>query len=216
MHRDRRDGSLLPAQRQVPRRAGAPALLHHRVDGVLEQAAQAIVELPAGGGRQMVGRGQRHRRRAGADPHTHNLAVLTGPFGIGDAMRLDWDALASRCLEAVIVLAGRLRRNPRPLRTVKDAAYAWRQMLFFLSRLPAAKHQTFAARAREALAGGEQTRRPGADGAGRRGPCHGGGRGELRPRRTSGSGATSARVEHPPALDARRPRPRSQVIEHLT
>jgi len=83
---------------------------------------------------------------------THNLAVLTGPFGIGDAMRLDWDALASRCLEAVIVLAGRLRRNPRPLRTVKDAAYAWRQMLFFLSRLPAAKQQTFAARAREALA----------------------------------------------------------------
>lgn len=49
MHRGRRDGSLLPAQRQVGRRAGTPALVHHRVDGVLEQPAQAIVELTAGG-----------------------------------------------------------------------------------------------------------------------------------------------------------------------
>lgn len=83
---------------------------------------------------------------------THNLAVLTGPFGIGESMSLDWEALASRCLEAVIVLAGRLRRNPWPLRTVKDAAYAWRQMIFFLSPLPEAEQQTFVVHARQTLA----------------------------------------------------------------
>ena len=82
---------------------------------------------------------------------THTLAVLTGPFGIGESMSLDWGALASRCLEAVIVLAGRPRPNPRPLRTVKDAAYAWRQMVYFLPRLPEAEQQTFVRRARPTL-----------------------------------------------------------------
>ena len=66
---------------------------------------------------------------------THNLAALTGPFGIGESMTLDWSALAGRCFDRVAVLARRLHGNPLRLRTVKDLAYAWRHMVFFLSRL---------------------------------------------------------------------------------
>ena len=66
---------------------------------------------------------------------THNLAALTGPFGPGQRMSLDWDALARRCFERAIALAGRLSRAPQPLRKVKDTAYAWRQMVFYAARL---------------------------------------------------------------------------------
>jgi hypothetical protein len=82
---------------------------------------------------------------------THNLAVLTGPFGIGELLDLDWRGLAERCLSTVFVLARRLRRNPRPLRTIKDTAYAWRQMVFFLSRLSQAEQRAFAGAAHRAL-----------------------------------------------------------------
>lgn len=41
--------------------------------------------------------------------------------------------LARRCLDTVLRLTTRIHHNPRPLGTVKNAAYAWRQMLFFLS-----------------------------------------------------------------------------------
>lgn len=67
---------------------------------------------------------------------THNLAALTGPFGLGQIMSFDWGALAGRCVQRVVALNARLEKNPRPLSTVKDIAYAWRQMLFFLSRAP--------------------------------------------------------------------------------
>jgi len=66
---------------------------------------------------------------------THNLAAVTGPFGLGDAMTLDWAALARRCFERVMALAGRIDRGRWPLRRIKDLAYAWRQMVFFISRL---------------------------------------------------------------------------------
>ncbi len=74
---------------------------------------------------------------------THNLATLTGPYGVGQDMRLDREALARRAFERAVVLAGRLRGNARPLRTVKDLAYAWRQTLFFLSLLRAAEVGAF-------------------------------------------------------------------------
>ena len=66
---------------------------------------------------------------------THNLAALTGPFGVGEALEMDWPRVARKSFERGLVLAERLRNNPRPLRTVKDLAYAWRQMIFFLTRV---------------------------------------------------------------------------------
>lgn len=62
---------------------------------------------------------------------THNLAALVGSVGVVPAS--GWDALARRCLRATLTLVSRIHHNPYPLGMVKDAAYAWRQMLFFLS-----------------------------------------------------------------------------------
>ncbi|QKW38345.1 hypothetical protein HUT06_33645 [Actinomadura sp. NAK00032] len=62
---------------------------------------------------------------------THNLAVLVHPIGVTP---LDgWDDLARRAFVATHRLVRRLQGNPRPLRTVKDAAYAWRQTVFYLA-----------------------------------------------------------------------------------
>jgi hypothetical protein len=83
---------------------------------------------------------------------THNLAVLTGPAGVGDEIDLDMAELAAGSLRTAMTLAGRLASNPRPLRTVKDIAYAWRQMVFYLSRLPGADQRAFAADAETLLA----------------------------------------------------------------
>ncbi len=46
---------------------------------------------------------------------THNLAALVHPIGVTHR------------------LVRRIQGNPRPLRTVKDAAYAWRQTVFYLA-----------------------------------------------------------------------------------
>ncbi|MFG2332379.1 hypothetical protein ACGFMM_22480 [Streptomyces sp. NPDC048604] len=63
---------------------------------------------------------------------THNLSTLVHRVGIGPGPE-GWDGLALRCFTAVCRLTTRLQGLPRPLSTVKDAAYAWRQMLFALS-----------------------------------------------------------------------------------
>jgi hypothetical protein len=83
---------------------------------------------------------------------THNLAALVGPNGVGRALALDWPALAGRCFDHVLVLAGRLAGSRRPLRTVKDLAYAWRQMVFFLSLTAYGEQSELASAARERLA----------------------------------------------------------------
>ncbi|MFI8521615.1 hypothetical protein ACIGEZ_27945 [Streptomyces sp. NPDC085481] len=62
---------------------------------------------------------------------THNLAVLVHRAGVAPAA--GWEALARDCFATVCRLVTRLEGHPRPLGTVKDAAYAWRQMLFHLS-----------------------------------------------------------------------------------
>ncbi|MFF1922756.1 hypothetical protein ACFVW8_19565 [Streptomyces sp. NPDC058221] len=62
---------------------------------------------------------------------THNLATLVGRVGIGSGP--GWDELALRCFATVCLLTARVHGNPRPLPTIKDAAYAWRQMVFHLS-----------------------------------------------------------------------------------
>ncbi|MFE2417557.1 hypothetical protein [Streptomyces hokutonensis] len=67
---------------------------------------------------------------------THNLATLVHRVGI--APEPGWTDLARRCFVTVCRLTGRVHRNPRPYATIKDAAYAWRQLVFHLSLCPPA------------------------------------------------------------------------------
>ncbi|WP_229883803.1 hypothetical protein [Streptomyces omiyaensis] len=62
---------------------------------------------------------------------THNLATLVRRVGI--APEPGWAEAARRCFGTVCRLTERARRAPYPLRGLKDAAYAWRQMVFHLS-----------------------------------------------------------------------------------
>lgn len=64
---------------------------------------------------------------------THNLAALAGPIGLRHHFERKSDTLAARSLDRVLELIAKTSGNPRPLGTVKDAAYAWRQMIFYLS-----------------------------------------------------------------------------------
>jgi len=70
---------------------------------------------------------------------TQNLATLTGPGGLGQVLDGSWAVLAERCFAAVVRLVEKVERNPQPLSTVKDAAYAWRHYLFFLSMAEASE-----------------------------------------------------------------------------
>jgi len=62
---------------------------------------------------------------------THNLATLVRAVGVTPAD--GWAALARRTFATVLRLARRIDRNPRPLPTIKDVAYAWRHLVFYLS-----------------------------------------------------------------------------------
>ncbi|WP_340377573.1 hypothetical protein U5640_22530 [Streptomyces sp. SS7] len=62
---------------------------------------------------------------------THNLATLVHRVGITPAP--GWADLARRSFVAVCRLTGRVHGQVFPLATIKDAAYAWRQMVFQLS-----------------------------------------------------------------------------------
>ncbi|RFU43189.1 hypothetical protein DZF91_02510 [Actinomadura logoneensis] len=78
---------------------------------------------------------------------THNLAVLAGTVGVQPGP--GWPELARR---AYVVMCDRLltaHRSALPLRAVKDAAYAWRQALFFLSMAGDAEARDFARWARD-------------------------------------------------------------------
>ncbi|MFE9603082.1 hypothetical protein [Streptomyces hokutonensis] len=70
---------------------------------------------------------------------THNLATLVHRVGI--APEPGWADLARRCFVTVCRLTGRVHRNPRPYATIKDAAYAWRQLVFQLSLCPPAEQR---------------------------------------------------------------------------
>jgi hypothetical protein len=62
---------------------------------------------------------------------THNLATLVARVGVSPEPGPS--DLAHRCFVTVCRRTARVHRNPRPLPALKDAAYAWRQMLFHLS-----------------------------------------------------------------------------------
>ncbi|MGW4779192.1 hypothetical protein ACWEPA_21320 [Streptomyces filamentosus] len=62
---------------------------------------------------------------------THNLAVLVREFGVVPGG--GWAAAARRAFGTVHRTTERAGRSPYPLTGLKDAAYAWRQMVFHLS-----------------------------------------------------------------------------------
>jgi hypothetical protein len=62
---------------------------------------------------------------------THNLATLVRSVGVAPAA--GWPGLARQSFVHTCRLVSRMDHNPRPLGTIKNAAYAWRQMLFFMS-----------------------------------------------------------------------------------
>lgn len=82
---------------------------------------------------------------------THNLAVLVRRAGV--APEAGWEALAEEGFAAVCRLVTRVHNHPRPLGTVKDAAYAWRQTLFFLSLCPPGRQAALVERMAAVAAG---------------------------------------------------------------
>ncbi len=68
---------------------------------------------------------------------THNLAALVS---VDIRPTRPWLELADRAVDRVAVLLDLAPRQSRPLPTIKDAAYAWRQTIFFLSMTPTQAH----------------------------------------------------------------------------
>lgn len=68
---------------------------------------------------------------------THNLAVLFAALDLGEILGPQLDELASRCFRWICAGLQRSGGWKSRLRTVKNCAYAWRQMVFFLALLPA-------------------------------------------------------------------------------
>jgi len=81
---------------------------------------------------------------------THNLAVVAGPLGV--VPDGGWGSLARASLRAVLRFVEQVHGNPRPLSTIKNAAYAWRQMLFYLSMVGEAEQPGFVAWAEQEVA----------------------------------------------------------------
>lgn len=80
---------------------------------------------------------------------THNLATLAH---IGVEPNVGWPELARRCLSAVFQLVERIHNNRRPLNMIKDAAYAWRQMIFFMALASSSDHDAIVREAKDRLA----------------------------------------------------------------
>jgi hypothetical protein len=75
---------------------------------------------------------------------THNLAVLFAALGLGEKLKPDLQELARRCFTWVCRRQQAQVTDWRPrLRMLKNSAYAWRQMIFYLSLLPSASVQEF-------------------------------------------------------------------------
>ncbi|MFD8012875.1 hypothetical protein [Streptomyces sp. NPDC058955] len=84
---------------------------------------------------------------------THNLATLVARVGV--APESGWAEAARRCFGTVVRLTERAGRAPYPPAALKDAAYAWRQMVFHLSLCGEAERAEVLARLP-----GEAARRP--------------------------------------------------------
>jgi hypothetical protein len=84
---------------------------------------------------------------------THNLAVLFEALDLRERLGGQLEAMARRCM---VWTCWRLQTRAggwtAKLRGVKNGAYAWRQMVFYLSLLPPEAQRSFVARAEEHLA----------------------------------------------------------------
>lgn len=79
---------------------------------------------------------------------THNLAVLFDALGLGETLAPRLDELAFRCFGWICGCLQRKTNSWRArLRDVKNSAYAWRQMIFFLTLAPAGTIDSFLSRA---------------------------------------------------------------------
>ncbi|RKI75252.1 hypothetical protein D7X55_00520 [Corallococcus sp. AB049A] len=75
---------------------------------------------------------------------THNLATLVEALDLRPVLEPQLEALALRCFTRVCeLLEARPPGYHSRLRNLKNAAYAWRHMLFFLSLRPEATHPAF-------------------------------------------------------------------------
>ncbi|MBB4933497.1 hypothetical protein F4561_004317 [Lipingzhangella halophila] len=74
---------------------------------------------------------------------THNLAALVHPIGVSP--NAGWPRLARHCFGAVCRIAERVPDLRDPLNAIKDAAYAWRHMLFYLSLCDPGAQESFLA-----------------------------------------------------------------------
>lgn len=83
---------------------------------------------------------------------THNLAALAAGLGLAPRLGAQGAALARRCLGWILdtLQAPRANRHAELIR-LKNAAYAWRQMIFFLSLASAAARAAFLAWADDEL-----------------------------------------------------------------
>ncbi|MCE9638052.1 MAG: hypothetical protein K8T90_20310 [Planctomycetes bacterium] len=89
---------------------------------------------------------------------THNLAVLLAQADIRTALNPHLEGLARDCFTWVrrgLQFPKGATHHKRLLST-KNAAYAWRQMVFFLSLLPASGREQFLAWVAESLAAGRR------------------------------------------------------------
>jgi hypothetical protein len=73
---------------------------------------------------------------------THNLAALVRPIGAVPAE--GWADTAQRAFNGVCRCVLRVHNNTQALRAIKDAAYAWRQTLFFLTHCTSAEQRELA------------------------------------------------------------------------
>ena len=83
---------------------------------------------------------------------THNLATLFRAFGLAETLRPRMRELAERCFTWICRSLQR-KRDPwkAKLQAVKNAAYAWRQMVFFVSMMSDEKQREFLAWAEKQL-----------------------------------------------------------------
>jgi hypothetical protein len=81
----------------------------------------------------VVGGAEWHDHRAGRDPGTHNLAVLIDGLALREVLRPRLPLLDRRCFEWICRRQLGSGDRRAQLQVVKNMAYAWRQMLFFLS-----------------------------------------------------------------------------------
>jgi hypothetical protein len=84
---------------------------------------------------------------------SHNLATLFRAFGLAETLRPRMRELAERCFTWICRSLQR-KRDPwkAKLQAVKNAAYAWRQMVFFVSTMSGEERRKFLAWAEEHLA----------------------------------------------------------------